>query len=130
MKKNKNNLIALFPGKFQPPHLGHVLTILRINSNYDKVVVAITEDKPEVMSQLKRKQIFNEVFKGYPNIKIITVKGTIEGCNSLIHLPNFDVCISGNKKVIKKIREFGKKAKFTKRSFSELYSGTKIRRKL
>jgi len=118
----------LFPGKFQPPHLGHILTILKLYRKYNKITIAITDDKPEVMSQLKRKKIFDDIFKDFIAIETVIVNGTIEGCSSLKNLPEFDICISGNKKVIKKIRGFGKEAKFIKRSFPKIYSGTKWRK--
>jgi len=124
--KSKN---ILFPGKFQPPHLGHILTIIKLYHKYNKIIIAITDDKPEVMSQLKRKKIFDDIFKDFIAIETVIVNGTIEGCSSLKNLPEFDICISGNKEVIKKITELGKEAKFIKRSFPKLYSGTKMRQK-
>jgi len=118
---------VLFPGKFQPPHLGHIITIMKLRKDYNKIIIGITEDKPEVMPQSKRKKIFDDVFKGFIDVETVIIKGTIEGCSSLKNLPEFDVCISGNKNVIKKIREFGKEAKFIKRSFPKIYSGTRWR---
>ena len=36
---------AVFPGKFNPPHLGHARSILRLNLEYDLTVV-VTSDVP------------------------------------------------------------------------------------
>jgi len=119
---------VLFPGKFQPPHLGHILTIIKLYHKYNKIIIAITDDKPKVMPQSKRKKIFDDIFKDFIAIETVIIKGTVEGCNSLKNLPEFDICISGNKNVIKKIKEFGKEAKFIKRSFPKIYSGTKWRK--
>ena len=37
---------AFFPGKFHPPHIGHVQTILDILPDYDKVIIGVTERAP------------------------------------------------------------------------------------
>jgi len=42
---------VLFPGKFQPPHLGHIITIMRLRKDYNKIIIGITDDKPEVIPQ-------------------------------------------------------------------------------
>jgi len=122
--------IALFPGKFQPPHLGHITTLMKLYPKYDKIIIGITQDKPEVLSQEKRKEIFEAVFQYLPKFKVVLIKGTIEGSNSSDNLPQFDICITGNKKVVEKIRSFGKKAEFIPRSEGIGYKGEDIRKLL
>ena len=119
--------IAFFPGKFQPVHLGHIVTLMSIYNKYDKIIVGITEDKPEIISQEERKRIFESVLKYLPKFEIVLIKGAIVNSISLEHLPNFDVCLTGNHEVIEKLNEFGLKTEMIERSQGIGYSGTEIR---
>ena len=119
--------IAFFPGKFQPVHLGHIVTLMKIYDKYDKIIIGITEDKPEVISQEERKIIFQSVLKYLPKFEIVLIKGTIVNSISLEHLPNFDVCLTGNPQVIEKLNEFGLKTEMIERSEGLGFSGTQIR---
>jgi len=118
---------AFFPGKFQPVHLGHILTIMSLYEKYDKIIVGITEDIPEVMPQIERKKTFERIFKHLPKFEIVLIKGTIENSTSPDNLPDFDVCLTGNPKVIEKLNKYGLKTKLVKRSEGVGYSGTEIR---
>ena len=44
--------VAFFPGKFMPPHLGHIETIMDVYDEYDRIIVGITEGPPRVMRNL------------------------------------------------------------------------------
>ena len=55
-------ITALFPGKFQPPHLGHIISIMSICDQYDKVIVAVTDDNPKILTLDKRVDIFSNYF--------------------------------------------------------------------
>ena len=129
MKKIRKG-IAFFPGKFQPPHLGHIMTLMQLYQEYDKIIVGITEDGPNIMSQEERKAIFEKAFEHLPKFKVVLLKGVLTENISLKDLPEFDICISGNKKVIEKIRSLGKEAKFFRRTKGIYFSGTKIRKLL
>lgn len=118
---------ALFPGKFQPPHIGHIQTLMNIYPFYDKIIVGITEDKPSVLSPLKVKNIFESILKHLPKFEVILIKGTIEGSDSIDNLPDFDVLLSGNQKVIDHVKKFGKKADFISRTEGIGCSGTELR---
>ena len=120
-------MIALFPGKFQPPHIGHVISIVRIYEKYDKVIIGITEDGPVVMEQKKRVEMMQEVFKFMPKVVVIPLHGVLIEYNDGSQLPDFDVCLSGNKKVVEKISTLGMCAKFLDRSSGIGFSGTEIR---
>ena len=119
--------IAFFPGKFQPVHLGHIVTLMSIYNKYDKIIVGITEDKPEIISQEERKRIFESVLKYLPKFEIVLIKGAIVNSISLEHLPNFDICLTGNPQVIEKLNKFGLKAEMLNRSEGPGFSGTQIR---
>lgn len=123
-------MIAFFPGKFQPPHLGHMLTVVREYSKYDKIIIGITEDGPRVMSQEATKVVFEEMFRYMPKIEVVLVSGVLTKSDSLSHLPAFDVCISGNPQVVDKVRELGGLAEYVSRTDGLCYSGTEIREAL
>src|SRR3989338_3043577 len=129
MKKIRKG-VAFFPGKFQPPHLGHIISLMQLYPKYDKIIVGITEDEPNVLSQQERKKIFEKAFEHLPKFEIVLIRGVLTEMNSLNGLPEFDICISGNKKVVEKIRELGKEAKFFPRTEGAYFSGTVIRKLL
>lgn len=129
MKKIRKG-VAFFPGKFQPPHLGHIISLMQLYPRYDKIIIGITEDVPNVLSQEERKAIFEKAFEHLPKFKVVLINGVLTEANSLKGLPEFDVCVSGNKKVIEKLRSLGKEAEFLPRSEGAYFSGTKIRKLL
>jgi len=103
---------------------------MQLYPKYDKIIVGITEDGPRIVSQQERKKIFEKAFEHLPKFKIILIKGVLTGMNSLNGLPEFDICVSGNKKVIEKIKSLGKETEFMSRSEGTYFSGTKIRKLL
>ncbi len=122
-------MIVFFPGKFQPPHLGHILTIIDLSDNYDKVIVGITEDCPAVLKQNERIGIFNKVFKNFDNVDVVPITGILTEYTKEQKelLPVFDVCVSGNNKVLKNMSKLGYKCTYKERSKGIGYSGTAIR---
>jgi len=121
-------ITAFFPGKFQPPHLGHIVTVMNIYEKYDTVIIGITEDDPQVLSQNEIKAIFESIFRHLPKIKIKIIAGVITGNDNVKNnLPAFDLLVSGNDKVIKHVTKLGIKADYLPRSKGIGYSGTEIR---
>ena len=57
----------LFIGKFQPPHLGHVLTIKKLLKKYPNVTIGITQGKPQFFNRKKLnlylRMFFNQIKK-------------------------------------------------------------------
>jgi len=119
--------IAFFPGKFQPVHLGHIITIMNIYDKYDKIIVGITTDTPEVLTQEHRKEVFETVFKHLPKVEVVLINEVITGSKNLDHLPDFDVCLTGNELVIETMQKLGKHAQHLERSIGIGYSGREIR---
>lgn len=125
--------IALFPGRFQPPHLGHVLTIMRIYPIYDEIIVGISEytyggRKKRVLSTKKIMNILEKLFINLPKIKVIPMgRGIIER-KSYDDLPPFDYIVTSNMEVIKTAEKAGYKTRFVPRSKDLYYlSGEQIR---
>lgn len=116
---------ALFLGRFQPPHVGHLLTIRRLAERYERVIVGATESEPSVMPienvlGLLRRLLPDDRFE------FIHVKGSVEEGTAVIEAA-FDVCCSGNPAVLDRLTERGYRTEFVERSSDAIYSGTRER---
>lgn len=116
---------ALFLGRFQPPHIGHLMTIRGLASRYEKVIVGVTEAEPSVMPVPNVVAILKGLLPG-SGIDVIHVKGSVEGGTAEIECA-FDVCCSGNPNVLARMSERGFRTEFTERSMDSIYSGTRER---
>lgn len=123
--------IALFPGKFNPPHMGHLVTILEHQKNYSKFIILITNDIPED-SVIKPKEIsllFKKIFKNSSSVEVMLFNKKMITMHSLDGLPNFDVLLSGNPEVIDWANKLNLKSEFVERS-GEFISGLIIREQI
>ena len=129
------NRIAIFPGRFQPPHLGHIMTLMRIYGDYDQIIMTVSENiydgaKTQVIPAREVTKILEEVFQYLPKIRILYIgKGFLERDN-YDGLPQFDVLVSGNPIQIAQAKGLGKATRFHPRSkIGNLeISGTLLRR--
>lgn len=119
----------LFIGKFQPPHLGHIITINLLKEKFGKVEIGITEGKPRLISQNKVKDIFLEVYKYDKKIKVLKLKGAVDE-NTLVIKEKYKYIISGNKKILHILKKKGHEVKFQPRSKGYLFSGRSLRKKI
>jgi len=110
----KNKKIGFFPGKFNPPHMGHFLTIMKLSKKYN-IIVGLTEDTPK--NSFPRKTILNTLneLKEY-GIKTTEIKGRLIDKKNTLDLPTFDVLLSGNKLVLQWAKKMKIKYEFVKRS--------------
>jgi len=128
LSMNSSKEIAFFPGKFHPPHIGHLCSILNILPHYKKVIVGITEDTPEdiqITTVKEIESIWKSIFKDYENIKVCIIKGTLCEKENMEGLPKFDVLLSGNLQVLNWAQEHQIKSKYVARF--DGYCGTEIR---
>ena len=127
--------IALFPGRFQPIHIGHVLTLMDIYPNYSKIIVAVTNytyegQKPHVLPRNKVKDVLENIFQHLPKIEVVFTEDGFPVRETFDDLPEFDVVVTGNKASIENMRNLGIDAEYVPRSFGVGYSGTELREKL
>ena len=115
---------GLFLGKFQPPHLGHIRTILNIKDKYNRLIIGITEDE-KILKSKEIQAILIDIFKDFKNIEVMVVKGVVE--NGTAQLPKgVDVILSGNHKVLDRLSS-GYNTEFIARTEGIGYSATEIR---
>lgn len=116
---------ALFLGRFQPPHIGHLLTIRALAKKYHALIVGVTDAEPSVMAVSNVIDILNSVLTD-KNISFLHVPGSVEEGTAVIDC-KFDVCCSGNPAVLTMMAAKGHPVQFTERSLDTIYSGTRIR---
>ena len=139
----ETNKTAIFSGKFMPPHVGHILSILELARLYGKVAVIIL-DYPgrETCSADEARDIFNKLFDlVFPPIarQVIQVEVndihfaniTFSEYDSLLRnigcCMNHSIYVSGNPEVLENMKKQGIKARHFARSDDHIYTGTKIR---
>lgn len=120
-------MIAFFPGKFQPPHLGHILTIMTHYEHYSKIIIGISEDGPHTVSKAEQIRIFETVFKHLPKVEVQLIPGVLRDYTSTENLPEFDVCITGNPNIVETMKRLGKPCTFVERTEGLGHSGTALR---
>lgn len=128
-------ITALFPIRGQPPHIGHVMTLMKIYSDYDKIIVTISSNtydgvKKQVILPSEVKMVFDQIFKYLPKYQFICIrKGLLEREN-YDDLPKFDVLVSGNPIQLEQAKKFGKMTHFVLRSKIGKFdiSGTMLRK--
>ncbi len=124
---------ALFIGRFQPPHKGHINFIEKISKNFDEVIIGIgssnkayTFDNPFTVKE--REEMFNESLKikNYVIVPIPDIHNYREWVKHVEKLvPRFDVVFSGNKIVKNLFENAGYKVVEIKKK--EKFSATTIR---
>jgi len=69
--------IAVFPGTFDPPTLGHIDVIARGRLLFDRLIVAVghNPDKIDLFSIPERLEIIASLVRDYPNVAVETYEG-------------------------------------------------------
>ena len=102
--------VALFPARCQPPHIGHILTLMRLYPLYDEIIIAVSTytfdgEKPHIIEPREVVEILREIFRFLPKFKVI---GPGPGFNERTHLggyPDFDELITGDPTVAQHAKE-------------------------
>jgi cytidyltransferase-like protein len=107
-----NESIALFPGKFKPPHLEHLYTIEQACKSADSLIIFISRKRYDNWSANLSKQILEELLhdKDYKNkvqIKIAQEKTPIDDFRNYLKnnlLPNKVYLVKGAKETAEDTR--------------------------
>ena len=126
---NESKPIAFFPGKFHPPHIGHIRTILGLLPHYKRLIVGVSEHCPEkaILTPDEIQQTLTYFFKDVDNVDICRIKGVLVQKKTCGGLPNFDILLSGNEEVLEWAEKMEVNSKFVSRSEGFLCSGTELR---
>lgn len=125
--------VVFFPGKFHPPHLGHLQTIMSLIPKYRKVIIGVSEDIPQdkkVVTPENVVSVLTEFFKSFKSVEVVKIHGVLTELKDTLGLPSFDILASGNKKVLDWATNMGVKVKYLPRSEGTLFSGTEIREEI
>ena len=127
MMQKKSKPVAFFPGKFQPVHMGHITSLMKIFDDYDKIIIGITSDSPNVLSLKSRKEIFKSVLSRFNKFEYVLFDTALINIKDTNTLPKFDVCVTGNQSVVDFMEKNNFKTRLLRRSEGVGYSGTEIR---
>ena len=74
-----SDIIAIYPGSFDPLTNGHVDIIQRGSGLFDRIVVAmlVNVEKAPLFTVAERVEIAREVFGRYPNVEVDTFDGLL-----------------------------------------------------
>ena len=134
--------VALFIGRFQPLHKGHLFALKYISARSSRVYVVIgsaqekgTEKNP--FSAKKRSAMLKAVLKSAGlsgKCKVFLLSDIPEDEKWVAHLdarvPRYGVCYSNNALVLRLMRRAGKKTARVPLLAREKYSGTKVRERM
>ncbi len=121
----RSNLKAVFIGKFQPPHLGHVMTAKRLLRKYNSIIIAVTDGKPNVMPPNEVLALFKEVL-GVEKVEYRHIPGAVDEGSAVFDF-EFDVICSGNLVVLELLKNKGFNVEFVERTKDSYFTGTSIR---
>ena len=123
-------MIALFLGKFQPPHLGHVLTLMKLYPQYDEILIGVSDYGPQVMEYKQIERIFNAVFRHLKKYRVIPVEGSVTENTIYPFLAtiDYDVIVTANKKTYNTLKKQNIETRYVRRSGGTWNSGTFLRK--
>ena len=127
MMRKKSRSVAFFPGKFQPVHMGHITSLMKIYDDYDEIIIGITSDSPSILSLQERREIFEKVLSKFNKFKYVFFDTALVDIKDKAILPKFDVCVTGNSAVVDYMKKNNFKTRILSRSEGVGYSGTEIR---
>jgi pantetheine-phosphate adenylyltransferase len=78
-RKGMSEIVAIYPGSFDPLTNGHVDIIHRGSRFFDRIVIAIlvNAEKAPLFTAAERVEITREVFRDWPNVEVDTFDGLL-----------------------------------------------------
>lgn len=116
---DKNKQVALISGRYDPGHIGHIVTIHRLAKEFKKIIVVILDYKEREYPAQYTKQIFGEILSYSTGNYEIHINNTHFGKITQEELDEwrFDVYAAGNMEVLKHIESMGYDVKWMDRSY-------------
>ncbi len=132
---------ALFIGRFQPFHNGHLMVLQSIKNKYKEIIIGIgssqysnTIENPfsgDERKKMVKKSLDNIKIKNYRIISIPDIHNPPKWVSHVLSIiRDFDVVISNNSLTKKLFSEKGYLVKETDLFKKEIYSGKEIRRRM
>jgi len=132
---------ALFAGRFQPFHKGHLHALKKISKEAERVFIVIgsaqyanTKENPfsaDEREEMIKRALDSEGIANYGIYKVPDVNDDAEWAKHICSfVPDFDAVYSGNRLVRKLLKAHGKKVIPLKHVNRGELSGTEIRRKI
>jgi len=122
----------LFPGRFDRPHIGHVITLQRLAEKYEKVIVVVLGYDNEFYEVTYRYQVLKECLdrcSGKYEIHINDIDWrnakhgvTVAECRTFFSKYKFDVYGTGNHKFLRTAAKAGYDVVYIERAYD--YSAT------
>lgn len=112
-------MICLTSGRFDPPHVGHVISLQLLGQRYEKVVVVILDHADQYYPVAYRLRVLEDVLTGSIGAYDVLVNKTHFGeidKKSLLEY-NADVYVCGNLSVLKHIEGLGMPVEYQDRSY-------------
>jgi nicotinamide mononucleotide adenylyltransferase len=114
-----NLLVGCFSGRFDRPHLGHLIQMMRLGQRFKKVIIPILDYPEQKYSPSYRKQVIDAGLK-YATGTYETIISTAHFAHAPEHRIKefkFDVYISQNTDCLKHIEEMGYRVEYVDRAF-------------
>jgi pantetheine-phosphate adenylyltransferase len=79
METNREEKIALYPGSFDPFHVGHEYIVNMALDIFDKVVIciAVNTDKTPFFTYTQREDIIKEIYKNNERVEVVLCDGLV-----------------------------------------------------
>lgn len=143
----KQYTTGIFSGRFDPPHIGHLITVFKLAQIYGKIVIVILDypDRKACSAEKARvifDKVFDLIFSRLTRSKIDVIVNdvhfaemTYEKYYTLVHhrigaCLNHTVYLSGNEEVLKNMNTHQIPYERIERSEDDIYTGGAIRREM
>lgn len=111
----------LFSGRFDRPHIGHIVTILRLGMRYKKILVIVLNYPEQEYSPRYRAQILDNVLQMAQGSYEVTINdehfAEITSEEISAHGWEFDVYGSGNQGCLKNMENLGYQIEYVDRAY-------------
>jgi cytidyltransferase-like protein len=142
--KESRMKIAVFSGRFDPPHIGHVISIQKLADMHDIVIVPILNYQERFISPESAQGVFVSVFEHLHTSSLVKfvincthfARITLLGFDILLKECGIDQSVNnviyyaGNNEVLENMMRIGVRCEYLNRSIDEIYTGTKIKTEL